>query len=234
MKKLSLVFLMLFAISTIGCSYANNSIKGNGNEVSKNFEVSNFSAVDASHAYEIELSVGNETSVKIETDENLMKYVEVSVKNNTLYIGTENNINIRGKMKAYITTPNLNGISLSGACKINADGINSENFAIEFSGACSGSVSGKSKNVNVDLSGATKLNASELKSSNVKVDVSGASKCEIFSDNSLSVDASGASSVKVYGNPQDLKTDLSGASKIISEWFWICNFNRLNLVAKSI
>jgi hypothetical protein len=217
MKKLGLLFLLLFAISTIGCSYANNSIKGNGNETSKNFEVSNFSAVDASHAYEIELSVGNETSVKIETDENLMKYVAVSVKNNTLYIGIENNLNIRGKMKAYITTPNLNGISLSGACKINADGINSENFAIEFSGACSGNVSGKSNNVNVDLSGASKLNASELKSSNVKVDVSGASKCDIFSDNSLFVDASGASFVKVFGNPKDLKSDLSGASKVVSD-----------------
>ncbi len=102
MKKLALLLMLTFTVVTIGCSCSYNAIKGNGNEVTKEINVSDFSKIDASHAFDIEVVVGRNRDVKIETDENLMKYIEVFVENNTLYLQVESNINFKGDVKAYI------------------------------------------------------------------------------------------------------------------------------------
>ena len=218
MNKVLLFISLLLTLILIGCSGAfYSSVKGNGNSIEKVFSVSEFSEVDVSHAFTVKISVGDETSVKIETDENLMKYVEVYVTNNTLYLDVKNNMNVNGDMRAIISTPNLTGVDLSGASKIEVDGIESNTFSIAMSGACKGTFSGTSEKVDIDLSGATKVNSIELKAKDVTIDVSGASKCSVYSSESLFVDASGASKIVIYGDPSNIETDLSGASSITSK-----------------
>jgi len=217
MKKTILLITMLLTLPMIGCNGAfHSSAEGDGNLIEKNFSVDEFSLVDASHAYNIKITVGDETSVKIETDENLMKYVKVYVKNNTLYLDIENNVNINGTMRAIISTPSLNGVDLSGACKIDVEGIKTNKFSIDMSGACKGTFAGSTEKLSIDLSGATKVNTEDLKAVDAIVDVSGASKCSVFSSSSLSADASGASKIVIYGDPPKVKTDISGASSITS------------------
>lgn len=217
MKKPLLIILMFSTLSLLGCSCTSHSqVNGNGDTVEKSFSVSDFSILDASHAFDITVSVGKETSVRIETDENIMDYVKVSVENNTLYLSTKNNTELHGKIRALITTPDLNGVNLSGACKIDVNGIESSNFNIDMSGACKGDFSGNTAKLVVDLSGATKLNTVDLKAADVTVDVSGASKCDIYSSSSIYADASGASKIVIYGDPPNVKTDVSGVSKITS------------------
>ena len=120
-------------------------------------------------------------------------------------------------MVAVISTPYLNGVDLSGACKINVDGIETNTFSIDMSGACNGTFAGTTEKLDIDLSGATKLNSADLKATDVTVDVSGASKCSVYSSESLSVDASGASNIVIYGDPPKVETDISGASSITSK-----------------
>lgn len=234
MKKTLLAILLFSTLSLLGCSCTYHSqVVGNGDTIEKTFSVSEFSVVDASHAFDIKVSVGKETSVRIETDENIMEYVKISVDNNTLYLSTKSNKNIRGSIKAFITTPSLNGANLSGACKIEVEGIETSKFSIDMSGACKGTFSGNTEKLDVNLSGATKINTVDLKATDVIVDVSGASKCDIYSSSSINADASGASKIVIYGDPPNVKTDVSGASKITSNWFWNCDINQLTLFTKS-
>jgi len=214
MKKTLLLAIFIFTITIIGCGCSLNSIKGNGNETTKSFNVSDFSHIDASHAFVIQVVVGEKQSVEIETDENLMEYVKVSVTNNTLFLEIENFVKFDGRVKAIISTESLNGIDLSGACKIDVRNISTDNFSVDASGACKGTLSGNVENLNIELSGATKLNTVELIAKNLNINMSGASNLEVYCDNSLTVDASGASKVIVYGDPKKTKTDLSGVSSI--------------------
>ncbi len=214
MKKSIIFFLLTFSIITIGCNSSFHTVEGNGNSTTKSFNVSEFTKIDASSAFEIDVQVGESQSVKIETDENLMKYVEVSVKNNTLFLELENSTNLDGDMKAVISVESLKSIDLSGACKINVDDIDSDDFTVDVSGACKGVFSGNVKNLNLELSGASKLNTVELKAENLNIDLSGASKLDVHCENSLIIDASGASKVTVYGDPKTTKTDFSGASSV--------------------
>jgi len=143
-----------------------------------------------------------------------MKYVEVTVKNNTLFLELENNTNLNGDMKAVISVESLKSIDLSGACKINVENIKTDDFTVDVSGACKGTLSGNVENLTLDLSGATKLNTVELKAKNLNIDMSGASKLEVHCENSFTADGSGASKIIVYGDPKTTKTDFSGASSV--------------------
>ncbi len=231
MKRSLVLLLLIISVTSIGCSsYFQSKVKGNGNSTTKSFTVSEFSKIDAAHAFEIDVIVGKAQSVKIETEENLLKYVRVFVKNNTLYLDIENNVNLDGDMRAIISVESLNGVDLSGACKISIENIESDNFTMDVSGACKGVFSGTVENLNLDLSGATKLNTVELQAQNLIVDMSGASKLEVYCENSLTVDASGASKITVYGNPKTTKTDFSGVSSVNFKWFlyfWIANNSSL-------
>jgi Putative auto-transporter adhesin, head GIN domain len=215
MKRTLLFILLLSTLSLISCNGVYHSaVVGNGDTIKKEISASEFSTVDASHAFDIKIVVGNKTSVSVETDENILEYVEVYVKNNNLYLGIENNVNINGTIKATISTPELDKVDLSGACKINVDGINTDKFVIDMSGACKGTFSGMTDKLDIDLSGATKINTIDLKAQDVRVDVSGASKCSIYSSSSIFADASGASKISVYGAPSKVETNISGASAI--------------------
>lgn len=220
MKKSIIFFLLTLSIITVGCNGAfHSTVEGNGNTTTKSFNVSEFANIDASSAFDIDVIVGESQSVKIETDENLMKYVEVFVKNNTLYLKLENNTNINGDMEVSISVETLKNVDLSGACKINIENIKTDDFTMDVSGACKGTLSGKVENLSLDLSGATKLNTVDLKTQNLNIDMSGASKLEVHCENSLTVDASGASKIIVFGDPKTTKTDFSGASSVKFKWF---------------
>jgi len=215
MKRSIVFFLLAFSLIAIACNGTfYSTVEGNGNTTTKSFDVSEFTSIDASSAFEIDVAVGETQSVEIKTDENLIKYVKVFVKDNTLYLETKNNVNLDEDVKAIISVNSLNGIDLSGACKIKVENIDAEDFTVDASGACKGSLSGRVENLNLDLSGATKFNTINLKAKNLSIDVSGASKLDVYCENSLSVEASGASKINVYGDPKETKTDISGASSI--------------------
>ncbi len=214
MKKSIIFLLAIFVVIAIGCSCSVNSIAGNGNTTTKTYDVSEFSKIDASHAFEIDVVVGTTQYVKTRTDENLLKFVEVFVKNNTLYLDIKDNVNLNGNVKVLISTKSLNEVDLSGACKINIENIETDNFRMDVSGASKGVLSGTVENLNLDLSGATKLNTVELIAQNLNIDMSGASKLKVYCENSLTVDGAGASKITVYGNPKTTKTDFSGASSV--------------------
>jgi len=231
MKKIIILLVVIFSVTIIGssCSF-HSTVEGDGNLTTKSYDVSEFTKIDASHSFEIDVVVGKSQSVKIETDENFLKYIEVLVVNGTLYLDLKDNVNLDGDVKAIIFVEALNSIDLSGACKINIENIRGTNFSVDVSGACKGTLSGTVENLNLDLSGATKINTVELIAQNLIADMSGASKLEVYCENSLSVDGSGASKITVYGNPKTIKTNFSGVSSVIFKWFlyfWVSKIQKI-------
>ena len=93
------------------------TIEGNGKLVTKEVRVSAFESLKASGVYELKLSQGNSESVKIEADENLQQYFNVYNEGKQLVIdmkGLKNkNLNLKSKMKVYVTFKSLKEMDLS-------------------------------------------------------------------------------------------------------------------------
>lgn len=138
------------------------------------------------------------------------------------------------KLKVYVSFKNLDRLHASGASDVNVNGaikvneltiqmsgasdfkgrIEANSLDVTLSGASDAMVEGKVTVLKVDANGASDFKGYDLQTDNCSVDASGASDIKVTVNKELSARASGASGVHYKGEGviRDLKT--SGASNV--------------------
>lgn len=236
MKK-SILNLILFiaGISLILLSSCRlTCVRGSGNQISETRKVGDFTRIDVSGEFKVNLKQDSSSSLTIMADDNLLKYIKTSVNGDKLRIYTKKNICGSGELVVNVGVRNLNEVDASGAVSVASNGkittgdlrfnlsgatkvtmdLNAANVSTEGSGATKINLTGQASSHNIDLSGAGKVNAFDFVVGNYNIETSGATKCQINVLNSLTVHTSGASSIQYRGNPKTINNDKSGASSI--------------------
>lgn len=121
MKSL-IIFLNIAMLSVIsfagGCNNRAPGIKPSKNYISRNYKVTEFSAIDVSTVGDVYYtqSTNGETSLEIYGPDNIIDLIQVSIKNNTLNLSMEKKNRVKNvkKMKIMISTPDLNNITFNG------------------------------------------------------------------------------------------------------------------------
>jgi hypothetical protein len=255
-KKLFVgVIGLSLALVITGCM---GIVQGSSNVVTETYDVSGFSRLDVSNAVQVDLSQEGDESVSVETDANLLRYLEVEVRGDTLHVGLNDSargvtINPSRGIHFTIGVDDLERLEVSGASNVVSGPLESGDFELSVSGAsdvviesldvesarieASGSsdvsvgelqaeeldatasgastvkVEGEAADQVADVQGASHYRAGDLQSAEAYIEISGASDAELRADESLQVDASGASNVRYYGSPQ-VSQQLSGASDL--------------------
>lgn len=233
--KLSVLFIAL-----IGATMAMTSCKKidpSGDVTSEVRNVSNFDELDIQNAIEVDVTFDpTQELVTVEAPENLQQHIQLTVVSNKLKIRIKDNVRIKGnpEIKVHITTANINGASLSGASRLDFNNtLTGTDLAldvsgasifegdlavndsyIDLSGASKAYLSGTAAITTGDLSGASKLTSYDFATDDLIIDLSGASSAELTINNTLDIDASGASSLDYKGDPVVSHIDISGASTI--------------------
>lgn len=208
---------------------------GRGPIITEERQVEAFDAINAHGAQEIILKQGEAYMVVIETHENLMPNIELTVKDNTLDIRIKK-VKKYDEMTFYVTCPEYKKVTASGAAEltsssqlngsdlaIKASGaselkldLNYTNVATEVSGASEVTLSGQASTLVADVSGASELKAGALKTSNAVASASGASECLVNASASLTYEVSGASEVRYVEKPQTVVVqNKKGTEKVI-------------------
>jgi len=176
---------------------------------------------------------GNKLTIKYSRSVSLTKdiKIEVSAKNiDELTAGGASKINMQGfkneslkadangasKMKLQGETGDLS-IKATGASNIVLEDIKAEKIDVELTGASDLKATGTSENINIKGTGASSIEMEDLKAQGAMLDLSGASNAKIDVEETLKVKATGASNVRYRGSPGDVRSDLSGASKLEKE-----------------
>ena len=214
----------MLMIYTTGCNAGGNSVQKSGDVVKEDRQVASFKALDVSGAFHIFLSQGNTESLTLECDGEHISDVVTEVKGETLFIYLETawkNIDSR-TMNVYLTFRDLESIELSGAVSLESRDklkfgdleldisgaaelevpMSAEKIEAELSGAAEISLYGTAVSAEIEISGASTLNAEELEVENMSLEVSGASTVKVFVTVSLDAEISGAASVKYKGDPK--------------------------------
>lgn len=232
---LLIAFLIVASNGLIAGCIPGVGIKGDGNVVKEDRDISGFTSLEVSGAFNVMLYQGNSESLTVEADQNIMQHIKTVVKGDRLEIYTDENIRNATKMNIYLTFEEMEMIDISGAVslsgedkmifdELNIDGSGASELELivevamldaDFSGASEVSLSGTAKSVTLDLSGASEVDAYDFVISNCELDVSGAAEVRIHVTENLEVEVSGAASVKYKGNPQ-IRSDISGAGSIKS------------------
>lgn len=211
-------------------------IHGNGVIKTEDRRTGDFKAIDVGGAIHVYVKQDDNRSVGIETDENLFEFIETSLEGNTLRIRPRRNTNLdpSGAIKVYVSAPLFTRLHASGASKIISDNrlssgeemdisvsgasearidLNVPSIEAELSGASDMVLTGETKDLSIDCSGASNAKCFDLLTENADIDLSGASGADVFASVSLRGEASGASHIRYKGNAT-VQSNTSGAGSI--------------------
>ncbi|MHA4808741.1 head GIN domain-containing protein [Flavitalea flava] len=230
--------LLAFPVIFGSCRhYFGKRVKGDGNIKTEDRAVGTFKNVDVSGAAKVYVSNGSPCAVKIEGDQNLLQFIEVSQEGDQIRVREKKGFHLMptNELRIYVTAPVYNRIEASGACDILGQNkiTNSENLDLHVSGAgdiqmevdapklaaeVSGSgninLKGQTKDVSLDLTGSGHAHCYELLAENVKVDITGAGSAEVYASVKLDADVSGAGSVNYKGNATSVSQHIAGAGSV--------------------
>ena len=206
MNKFALLF-MLLPILAAGCHHGMRAeIKGSGKRVLEKRNVTPFTSISTEGAFTIEVTCQKDLGLEVEGDDNVLGVVTAEVSNNVLRLRSTKNYSSNEQVKFKISVPNLEGLSVQGAGHIEVRGLNNEKFEIDAEGAPSISVSGNTKVIDIDSSGAGKIDTHSLHASRGVVDSKGVAQIDLDVADQLDVTVSGPSTVYYEGNPKINKT----------------------------
>lgn len=226
MKYLVLFFPLLFI--SIACHYT----RGSGRIISEKRATGDFTGVSISGPFEVELRNGPSCEVIVESDDNIISYIETNVKRDLLTINTRKMGNYaNATMRVFITAPLVTDISVSAAANLVSRDPLSAKELIRLNASSAGRISadinapgvdaGASSGASVRLTGRTrsyKANASsgaslktyDLLSENTRVTASSGGNAEVHASISLDASASSGGSVSYHGAASVQKSESSG------------------------
>ena len=212
-RTLLILSLMLFALG--GCNFEKfHKTSGSGKMKLEKRDLPAFTAVDISGAYDVEIIAQKEQGLEIEGDDNLLPLIRTEVKNGVLTVSNQKGFDTKHTLRLRISLPKIDSISTSGASEIVATQVKSDDFNIDASGAGNMQISGETKTLKVDISGAGKVDARDLRAQGVTITISGSAEADVYASEELRAAVSGSGNVSYYGDPKTVKEEMSGSGSI--------------------
>jgi hypothetical protein len=235
MRRTVAVLALAVSLLATGCSGIVGE-RGSGDLVTETREVTPFTGIDVSRAIEVEVTVAaGDASVEIIYDDNLVDGIEVSVRDDVLFIDADRNMRPSSGAKVLVRVQSLDRIAASGASEVTVTGtVAAEDVELRASGASrieiatldAGSLTvtasgasnvtvdaGNVGDADLDISGASHVDL-DAEVATALVDVSGASRARLMRTDEVTGDASGASKVVVSTDATRVRVDTSGASSV--------------------
>jgi len=211
MRKILTVLLAGCVVLIAGCHLP--GVRGNGHIKTEERSVVSFVNLDAGGAFEIEWQNGS-PALRITTDENLLRYVESNISDDTLHLRTRGHVWPTHGIKVVISSPTRAGGKIRGAVKLTAKQLSVPVFAVESKGASVVSLDGSVDRLLVDMTGASQLTAAGLQAKTAEISTTGAGDAEVAVSDTLKVAITGAGKVTYSGNPPTIKKQITGAGSI--------------------
>ena len=212
-------------------------VTGSLNTATWEYEFADFTNIEVSSAFTVYVSKSNSYSVSITANENLLDYLNVYQRGDTMYIGLKlaNYRNIRHQ--ANITMPLLLNLELSRASKGNlrccpkfssanpfklglsgasrlSGSIEAGHCNFNLSGASTVKLAGSGNDADINASGASNVELADFPINNVEVKLSGASSAAVNVNGRLDANLSGASHLEYIGEPTLGSIKTSGGSTV--------------------
>jgi hypothetical protein len=227
---LPLVALATLALVATACSgidfgdSGTDRVAGSGTRLTETRAVGGFDRIVLAGEGDVVVTTGAAAeSLTIESDGNLLDYIESKVSGDTLTLSTRRGTDIdpSNGVTYRVDVVALAGVELSGAGSITVDDVRVDAFDVRLAGAgvidVSGldvslldaalpgagtiSLAGTATTQDVELPGAGRYDAGDLASASVTVASGGAVAATVWATDELSITSGGVGSISYYGNP---------------------------------
>lgn len=238
-RKSLIILAAVLVFSILACDtsgiFVENSIKsadrGSGNVVEETRPVSGVRGVDLATIGDVIIQLGDEESLRIEAEDNLMQYFETQVRGGTLRISTTpKSVNLRPTkpVRFFLTVKELEEVSISGSGDIQVPDLEADSFSIDIGG--SGDVKMGNLNAdsfNIDIGGSGDVRTERVKVPEFEVDINGSGDINLSElvAEELELDVNGSGTLWIDdGQVSEQNIDINGSG----------NFRADDLASKSV
>lgn len=241
LRPLFLAVALLAVAVPMGAAYAGPTswlggerVQGSGKIVKQQRELGHFRALATSVGGNVEIRMGNNESVSIETDDNILPLVETVVENGTLRIRpAKRNLNLDTRtMKIVVQVRTLERVSVGGSGTVDADklegesltfdvggsgainvrDLRSESVAISIGGSGNLKASGNTERLQVSIGGSGNVRTEQLAARTATVSIGGSGQATVSATKSLNLSVAGSGDIAYYGDPQISKSIMGSGS----------------------
>ena len=192
-----------------------SDIIGSGDLVTQTFDFQDFSAIEASNGFSLDVSRGDTYSISVSVDDNVENRLNVRKDGNTLKIGLDPGDYSNLNLVARITMPSLNSIEFSGGTRGEISGFTStRDFNVDLSGGSWAIIEGSAGDLVIDASGGSHFDFSEFTVNDADVVLSGGSNGSVYVGGRLDAALSGGAHLDYYGDPELGAIETSSAATI--------------------
>lgn len=231
--------MLLLSLSVLAgsCRFAmGKRVKGNGNLRTEERSQTGFKGVVSYGSFDIYVSSGPETVVKIEAEENLLPYIETYMDGDILKIDTKDGYWLKPgrKVKIYVTAPDYRRIKsvgsgdiigetkitssdkldlgVSGSADIKME-VDAPAVDADISGSGNIVLNGKTKVFHTSVSGSGDVRAYDLMSEETRVRIAGSGNANVYASVSLDVNVAGSGDVRYKGDAR-VSSNIAGSGNV--------------------
>ncbi|MET3131506.1 hypothetical protein AAKU55_001768 [Oxalobacteraceae bacterium GrIS 1.11] len=197
-------------------------VSGSGQLQKQRRPLEHFDAVALNFPANVELRLGDNESVSIETDANILPMLETVVENGTLKIRSSKRNLHPTKLKIVVQAKKVTSLSVGGSGSLQADALHGGTLRFDVGGSGTidvGQLDGKdvvvaiggsgnfkaggvAEHFSVSIGGSGNVDASRLGAAEVQVSIGGSGKAMVWARQSLQASIAGSGDVHYYGDPQ--------------------------------
>ncbi|MFH1050816.1 MAG: head GIN domain-containing protein [bacterium] len=226
-----------FTVSMILTSCFFSSIiceKGSGKVIKQEIFKSGFTSLNLMNSANLLVTQGNAEKIIIETDENILNFLETEINNGELILSNKLSI-CPSKLNYYITMKDIKGFKILGAGNIiSKTPIKSDDLSLNIQG--SGDIKFDSVDLiklhvkilgsgDVKIKGSTEKFVSEINGSGdiyangltcdyARIETNGSGDVRVMVNKELIANINGSSDILYKGNPENVKVKINGSGNV--------------------
>jgi hypothetical protein len=194
---------------------SSSTIDGSGVPATQARAVGEFTGVELGGSNNVVIRVGEEQSVVVKADDNLVDRVTTEVQSGTLVIAnTPGSFSTKSPMSVEVSVPTLDTLQLTGSGNIVVDGIQTESLTVDLPGSGTLTGSGTATHLEVTVGGSGTVQFTRLVADDVRAVVSGSGSIFVTATESLDGSVSGSGAILYTGNPPDVTRNVTGTGAI--------------------
>lgn len=165
-------------------------------------------------AIDATVRAGEAQSVVIVTTAEQQPDITTEVKGDTLVIDMRNRRRYRDPVRAEISVPSLEGLTVNGSSDAVLSGLDVESFALDINGSGDVEIAGQCGAAEFDINGSGDISARDFKCRDVSLGISGSGDAEIFASQKVAIEVSGSADVDIWGGGRIESASMSGSGDL--------------------
>lgn len=205
MRNFATILSLALITAATGCNVSINgnpltATKGSGIAVTDIRDVAEFTRIKVTGSADVDVTFGDEPSLEVEVDDNLVESITTEVDDGELTIGSEGSYSTSLGVKVRITMLALESVSVSGSGSVNVDDLKGDSFEVSVSGSGDVKVDGKVTRVTANVAGSGDVDLTELQAVEVDASIAGSGDIDVTASEKVTASIAGSGDISYDGH----------------------------------